>query len=58
MAQFTVDASLRETRRQYIMKQKEHHRNLSFADEYRLFLREAGFTEFSSVLGDEEPTES
>ncbi len=55
---FTVDASLRETRRQYIMKQKEHHRNLSFADEYRLFLREAGFTEFSSVLGDEEPTEA
>lgn len=50
---FSVDTSLRETRRQYIMKQKEHHRNLSFAEEYRLFLREAGFAENVPVLGDD-----
>lgn len=55
---FTVDASLRETRRQYIMKQKEHHRNLSFVDEYRLFLREAGFSEDAPVLGDVYPIET
>ena len=30
---FTVDASMRETRRQYIMNQKEHHAVHSFQEE-------------------------
>ncbi|MBD5210683.1 MAG: IS200/IS605 family transposase [Bacteroidales bacterium] len=49
---FTVDASSREARRQYIMNQKEHHRRLSFAEEYRNFLLEMGFTETTPILGD------
>ncbi len=43
---FTVDSSLRETRKLYIMNQKQHHRVLSFEDEYSCLLKEAG-VEFS-----------
>jgi len=38
---FTVDASLRETRRLYIMNQKSHHRGIDFIGEYRHLLIEA-----------------
>ncbi len=41
-AAFSVDASLREVRRQYIINQRQHHCRLSFADELRQMLREAG----------------
>lgn len=38
----SVDASLREVRRQYIIHQKEHHRQKSFAEEFKQMLIEAG----------------
>ena len=49
---FSVDASSRETRRKYIMNQKEHHRKCSFADEFRELLLEYGLTEIEKILGD------
>ena len=39
---FTVSASLRETVRQYIAGQEEHHRKKSFQEEYVEFLRRSG----------------
>lgn len=51
---FTVDASSREVRRRYIMSQKEHHKRISFREEYRNFLREAGFPDGTPILGDED----
>ncbi len=39
---FTVDASLREVRRQYIMNQRAHHQSIDFCDEYRTLLSDAG----------------
>lgn len=50
---FTVDASLCEVRRQYIMNQKEHHRYHSFCDEYRFLLDEAGMKYETVIIGDE-----
>ena len=41
---FSVDASSRENRKKYIMNQKEHHSRISFLDEYREFLVEAGLS--------------
>ncbi len=41
-AAFTVDSSSRETRRQYIINQKEHHSKIGFFDEFRSLLQEAG----------------
>ena len=51
---FTVDVSLREVRKKYIMNQKEHHKRVSFTDEYKQFLREAGLPEETPILGDED----
>lgn len=42
---FAVDASLRETRRQYIMRQREHHANVEFHTEHLELLRENGIVE-------------
>lgn len=39
---FTVDASGREARVRYIKSQKEHHKNVSFSQEYRGLLTEYG----------------
>ena len=50
---FSVDASSRETRIAYIMNQKEHHKRLSFAEEYRKILSEAGLPYDTPVLGDD-----
>ncbi len=50
---FTVDASLIETRKRYIINQKQHHQNRSFANEYKQLLSEAGFSDDTSLLGDE-----
>ena len=41
---FTVDSSMREMRRQYIMRQKEHHAKAGFAEELRTLLAEAGLS--------------
>ena len=41
-AAFTVDVSLRQVRVEYIMNQKNHHQSISFSDELRNFLIEAG----------------
>ncbi len=49
---FTIDASLREARVKYIMNQKTHHGRLSFEDEYRDLLIEAGY-DISTPLSDE-----
>jgi len=49
---FTVDASLREVRRRYIMNQRQHHAHVAFTDEYRSLLNEAGFAEDTPLLGD------
>lgn len=49
---FTVDASSRETRRQYIINQPEHHKQFDFKEEYRNFLIEAGFPEYTEILGE------
>ena len=51
-AGFTVDTALRETRRRYIMNQREHHSKVGFVDEYRHLLSEAGIDPDSPVLGD------
>ena len=51
---FTVDASSREARRQYIIRQREHHQRINFRGEYRDFLREAGFPDDAFILGDED----
>lgn len=48
----TVDAALRTARAQYVMNQKVHHAKLSFEDEFRDLLREAGIDSDSSILGD------
>ncbi len=50
-AAFTVDASLREMRRRYIINQKVHHAKRDFADELREFLLENGI-DCPVVLGD------
>ncbi len=50
---FTVDASLRETRRQYIMNQKIHHSKVNFEDEYRQLLLENHLDINYGILGDE-----
>ncbi|MCM1320429.1 MAG: IS200/IS605 family transposase [Muribaculaceae bacterium] len=50
---FCVDASSREVRRQYIMHQKEHHRGVDFASEYRQLLDEAGYPPNTAILGDD-----
>lgn len=42
---FTVDASLREVRKNYIMNQKQHHATTSFDDEYAALLAEAGISD-------------
>lgn len=42
---FTVDASLREVRRKYIMNQREHHASMDFAAEYRKLLDDAGISD-------------
>lgn len=39
---FTVSATQRETVREYIARQEEHHRGKSFQQEYREFLERAG----------------
>ena len=39
----SVDASSRQVRIDYIRNQKEHHRKVSFTEEYEDFLREYGF---------------
>lgn len=39
---FTVDASLREARKLYIMNQKQHHARVSFRSELLTLLEEAG----------------
>lgn len=39
-AAFSVDASLREVRKQYIMNQRIHHAGISFADEYSSLLND------------------
>ena len=49
---FSVEPSLREVKRRYIMNQKEHHRHISFAEEYRALLREAGLDDETEILGD------
>ena len=42
---FTIDASLAETRRQYIMNQRQHHSRMGFDEELRIFLSECGLEE-------------
>ncbi len=37
---FTVEASLRDVRKQYIINQREHHSSRSFEDEYHSLLQE------------------
>jgi len=49
---FTVDASLREVRKRYIMNQREHHAVVGFKSEYREMLSEAGFSSDEILLGD------
>lgn len=39
---FSVDTSTRDIRKQYIMNQKEHHSRITFVDEFRNLLIEAG----------------
>ena len=39
---FTVSASMRESVRQYIGQQEEHHRTRTFREEYVEFLRKSG----------------
>lgn len=51
---FSVDVSTREIKRRYIMRQKEHHRGISFADEYRSILDEEGFDKTTPILGDDD----
>lgn len=51
---FTVDASLREVRRQYIMRQKEHHKGITFEREYRELLIEYEYDGEEGILGDED----
>ena len=48
---FTIDASLREARKIYIMNQREHHSRIKFEDEYRNLLNEAGFSSDTAILG-------
>ena len=52
-AAFTVDASLREVRRQYIMGQKKHHITTSFLDEYKALLKDAGIELEAGALDEE-----
>ena len=39
---FSVSSSLHDKTVSYIRKQKEHHKTMSFQEEYRLFLKEYG----------------
>lgn len=41
----SVDAASKQTRINYIMNQKEHHRKKSFAEEWKEFLSEYGFSD-------------
>lgn len=50
---FTVDASQRETRVEYIMNQKSHHATEDFATEYCSLLANAGYRGEIRLLGDE-----
>lgn len=52
-AGFSVDASLIDARVQYIMNQKVHHTRMTFEDELRAILKEAGLDAECSILGDE-----
>lgn len=50
---FSVDASLREVRRKYIMNQREHHQRQNFSDEYCNLLMENGLSCVDEpILGD------
>ncbi|MDD6888855.1 MAG: IS200/IS605 family transposase [Bacteroidales bacterium] len=51
---FSVDVASRDVRRRYIMNQKNHHKQIGFAEEYRAFLSEAGFAIDTPILGDDE----
>jgi len=50
---FTVDASLREKRRQYIINQRQHHSTQPFSIEYRSLLIEMGLPDDVPLLGDD-----
>jgi len=50
---FTVDASLRDVRKEYIINQKEHHGVVSFVNEYMTLLREAGIELNENELDEE-----
>ena len=39
-AGFSVSSSVHDKTKNYIIKQEEHHRKVSFQDEYRMFLKE------------------
>ena len=55
---FTLGPTQREAKRQYIMNQKEHHRHISFTDEYRRLLDEAGLRDETEMLGDQAAPEA
>lgn len=52
-AGFSVDASLIDARVQYIINQKAHHSRMSFQDELRAIMREAGLDADGPILEDE-----
>ncbi len=47
---FTVSSGDRQAVYDYIRNQFEHHRKRSFAEEYRQFLIDNGFTEVDSII--------
>ena len=49
---FTIDAASRESRIRYIMNQKQHHKGVSFSDEYRELLIDANIGDVDEILGD------
>ena len=50
---FSVDYETRNQRIEYIKNQKTHHAVKSFEDEFREILKRYGFTDDTSLLGDE-----
>ncbi|MBD5192977.1 MAG: IS200/IS605 family transposase [Bacteroidales bacterium] len=52
---FTVGVGQREACCRYIMNQKSHHSSRSFEDEYRELLHDAGLSDNTTILGDEDP---
>lgn len=52
-AGFSVDASLIDARVQYIINQKAHHSRMTFQDELRAIMREAGLDADGPILGEE-----